>query len=188
MYIVTLLAARSTLRSIKCHPVVLSLQIPPRHQSELMKLLRLNLNSSEGMFGRSSATWKGGISQYQKQLLAHASWPMGTTDKLADHKAVRMDGLPQGASPHKHCSWYHSRWTSNRQKSTRGNRNKATGVCGMSPGYGHKTLRLISQDAKVDLKLLIVAIILIYCLLETINVLFFLFLSIFNKLIIFRAS
>ena len=45
-----------------------------------------------------------------------------------------------------------------------------------------------SQDAKVDLKLLIVAIILIYCLLETINVLFFLFLSIFNKLIIFRPS
>jgi hypothetical protein len=42
-----------------------------------------------------------------------------------------------------------------------------------------------SQDAKVDLKLLIVAIILIYCLLETINVLL---LSIFNKLIIFRAS
>jgi hypothetical protein len=45
-----------------------------------------------------------------------------------------------------------------------------------------------SQDAKVDLKLLIVAIILIYCLSETINVLFFLFLSILNKLIIFRAS
>jgi hypothetical protein len=40
-----------------------------------------------------------------------------------------------------------------------------------------------SQDAKVDLKLLIVAIIPIYCLSETINVLFFLFLSIFNKLI-----
>ena len=47
---------------------------------------------------------------------------------------------------------------------------------------------MTSQDAKVDLKLLIVAIILIYYLLETINVLFFLFLSIFNKLIIFRAS
>ncbi len=39
-----------------------------------MKLLRLNLNSSGGMFSRSSATWKGGISQYQKQLLARASW------------------------------------------------------------------------------------------------------------------
>ena len=45
-----------------------------------------------------------------------------------------------------------------------------------------------SQDANVDLKLLIVAIIPIYCLSETINVLFFLFLSIFNKLIIFGAS
>jgi hypothetical protein len=45
-----------------------------------------------------------------------------------------------------------------------------------------------SQDANVDLKLLIVAIIPIYCLSETINVLFFLFLSIFNKLIIFSAS
>jgi len=47
---------------------------------------------------------------------------------------------------------------------------------------------LASQDAKVDLKPLIVAIIPIYCLSETINVLFFLFLSIFNKLIIFSAS
>jgi hypothetical protein len=37
-----------------------------------------------------------------------------------------------------------------------------------------------SQDAKVDLKPLIVAIIPIYYLSETINVLFFLFLSIFN--------
>jgi hypothetical protein len=37
-----------------------------------------------------------------------------------------------------------------------------------------------SQDAKVDLKPLIVAIIPIYCLSETINVLFFLFLSILN--------
>jgi hypothetical protein len=45
-----------------------------------------------------------------------------------------------------------------------------------------------SQDAKVDLNSLIVAIIPIYCLSETINVLFFLFLSIFNKLIIFSAS
>ena len=36
-----------------------------------------------------------------------------------------------------------------------------------------------SQDAKVDLKLLIVAIIPIYCLSETINVLCFLFFSIF---------
>jgi hypothetical protein len=45
-----------------------------------------------------------------------------------------------------------------------------------------------SQDAKVDLKPLIVAIIPIYFLSETINVLFFLFLSIFNKLIIFSSS
>jgi hypothetical protein len=45
-----------------------------------------------------------------------------------------------------------------------------------------------SQDAKVDLKPLIVAIIPIYCLSETINVLFFLFLNIFNKLIIFSSS
>jgi hypothetical protein len=45
-----------------------------------------------------------------------------------------------------------------------------------------------SQDAKVDLKPFVVAIIPIYCLSETINVLFFLFLSIFNKLIIFSSS
>jgi hypothetical protein len=45
-----------------------------------------------------------------------------------------------------------------------------------------------SQDAKVDLKPLIVAIIPIYFLSDTINVLFFLFLSIFNKLIIFSSS
>jgi hypothetical protein len=36
-----------------------------------------------------------------------------------------------------------------------------------------------SQDAKVDLKPLIVAIIPIYCFSETINVIFFLFLTIF---------
>ena len=45
-----------------------------------------------------------------------------------------------------------------------------------------------SQDAKVDLKPLIVAIISIYCLSETINLFFFLFLSVFNKLIIFSAN
>jgi ribosomal protein S8E len=43
-----------------------------------------------------------------------------------------------------------------------------------------RTASLPSQDAKVDLKPLIVAIIPIYYLSETINVLFFLFLSIFN--------
>ena len=45
-----------------------------------------------------------------------------------------------------------------------------------------------SQDAKVDLKPLIVAVIPIYFLSETINLFFFLFLCVFNKLIIFRAS
>ena len=40
-----------------------------------------------------------------------------------------------------------------------------------------RTASLPSQDAKVDLKPLIVAIIPIYYLSETINVLFFLFLS-----------
>jgi len=45
-----------------------------------------------------------------------------------------------------------------------------------------------SQDAKVDLKLLIVAVMPIYCLSETINVFFFLFLCVLNKLIIFSVS
>ena len=45
-----------------------------------------------------------------------------------------------------------------------------------------------SQDAKVDLKPLIVAIIPINSLSETINLFCFLFLSVFNKLIKFSAS
>jgi hypothetical protein len=45
-----------------------------------------------------------------------------------------------------------------------------------------------SQDAKVDLKALIVAVMPIYCLSETINLFFFLFLCVFNKLIIFSVS
>jgi len=45
-----------------------------------------------------------------------------------------------------------------------------------------------SQDAKVDLKALIVAVMPIYCLSETINFFFFLFLCVLNKLIIFRVS
>jgi len=45
-----------------------------------------------------------------------------------------------------------------------------------------------SQDAKVDLKPLIVAVMPIYCLSETINLFFFLFLCVYNKLIIFSAS
>jgi hypothetical protein len=48
--------------------------------------------------------------------------------------------------------------------------------------------RETSQDAKVDLKPLIVAIIIVYCFSETINVIFFLFLTIFNKLILFSDS
>ena len=48
--------------------------------------------------------------------------------------------------------------------------------------------KLTSQDAKVDLKPLIVAVIPIYCLSETINLFFVLFLCVFNKLIIFSAS
>jgi len=38
-----------------------------------------------------------------------------------------------------------------------------------------------SQDAKVDLKALIVAVMPIYCLSETINLFFFLFVCVFNK-------
>ena len=45
-----------------------------------------------------------------------------------------------------------------------------------------------SQDAKVDLKALIVAVMPIYFLSETINLFFFLFLCVFNKLIIFSVS
>ena len=45
-----------------------------------------------------------------------------------------------------------------------------------------------SQDAKVDLKPLIVAVIPIYCLSETINLFFFLFFNVFHKLIIFNAN
>ncbi len=45
-----------------------------------------------------------------------------------------------------------------------------------------------SQDAKVDLKALIVAVMPIYCLSETINLFFFLFLCVFNKLIIISVS
>jgi hypothetical protein len=41
---------------------------------------------------------------------------------------------------------------------------------------------------EVDLKPLIVAIISIYCLSETINLFFFLFLCVFNELIIFSAN
>jgi hypothetical protein len=48
--------------------------------------------------------------------------------------------------------------------------------------------RPTSQDAKVDLKPLIVAVIPIYCFSEIINLFFFLFLYVFNKLIIFSAS
>jgi len=47
---------------------------------------------------------------------------------------------------------------------------------------------LPSQDAKVDLKALIVAVMPIYCLSETINLFFFVFLCVFNKLIIFSVS
>jgi hypothetical protein len=47
---------------------------------------------------------------------------------------------------------------------------------------------MASQDAKVDLKPLIVAVIPIYYLSETINLFFVLFLCVFNKLIIFSAS
>jgi hypothetical protein len=46
----------------------------------------------------------------------------------------------------------------------------------------------LSQDAKVYLKILIVAIIQIYSLSETINLFFFLFLRFFKKLILFSAS
>ncbi len=53
--------------------------------------------------------------------------------------------------------------------------------------YGYESY-FTSQDAKVDLKPLIVAVIPIYCLSETINLSFFLFLSVFNKLIIFNAN
>ena len=45
-----------------------------------------------------------------------------------------------------------------------------------------------SQDATVDLKPLIVAVITIYYLSETIHLFFFLFLCVFNKLIIFSAN
>ena len=53
---------------------------------------------------------------------------------------------------------------------------------------GLEQLSLTSQDAKVDLKPLIVAVIPIYYLSETINLFNFLFLYVFNKLIIFSAS
>ncbi len=46
----------------------------------------------------------------------------------------------------------------------------------------------LTQDAKVDLKPLIVAIIPMYSLSETINLFFFLFLSVSNKLTIFSAN
>jgi hypothetical protein len=45
-----------------------------------------------------------------------------------------------------------------------------------------------SQDAKVDLKPLIVAVIPLYCLSETIKLFFCLFLCVLNKLIIFSTS
>jgi hypothetical protein len=45
-----------------------------------------------------------------------------------------------------------------------------------------------SQDAKVDLKALIVAVMPLYCLSETINLFYFWFLCVFNKLIIFSVS
>jgi hypothetical protein len=58
--------------------------------------------------------------------------------------------------------------------------------------YGHYKAAIqdpqTSQDAKVDLKALIVAVMPIYCLSETINLFFFLFLCVFNKLIIFSVS
>ena len=46
----------------------------------------------------------------------------------------------------------------------------------------------LTQDAKVDQNPLIVAIIPMYSLSETINLFFFLFLSVSNKIIIFSAS
>jgi len=49
-------------------------------------------------------------------------------------------------------------------------------------------VKATSQDARVDLKALIVAVMPIYCLSEIINLFFFLFLCVFNKLIIFSVS
>ncbi len=54
--------------------------------------------------------------------------------------------------------------------------------------HTHYAAVATSQDAKVDLKPLIVAIIQIYSFSETINLFFFLFLSVFYELIIFSAS
>jgi len=55
-------------------------------------------------------------------------------------------------------------------------------------GKHHKIFWYTSQDAKVDLKLLIVSVIPIYSFSETIILFYFLFFILINKLITFSAS